>query len=78
MIPKERDEACPIYLLYLNMEKSLKIVQLKAKDTDFLYWSSKSEIERLEAVEMLRQQYINYKKDVQPGLQRVCSIINKK
>jgi hypothetical protein len=78
LIPKERDEACPIYLLYLNMEKSLKIVQLKAKDTDFLYWSSKSEIERLEAVEMLRQQYINYKKDVQPGLQRVCSIINKK
>ena len=60
------------------MEKSLKIVSLKAKHTDFLYWNSRSEIERLQAVEMLRQQYINYKKDVQPGLQRVYRIINKK
>ena len=60
------------------MEKSLKIVQLKSKNTDFLYWSSKSEIERLQAVEMLRQQYINYKKDVQPRLQRVYRIINLK
>ncbi len=60
------------------MEKSLKIVQLKDKQTDFLYWSSKSEIERLSAIEILRQQYINYKKDVQPRLQRVHRIINQK
>jgi hypothetical protein len=51
------------------MEKSLKIVRLKDKQTDFLYWSSKSEIERLGAIETLRQQYIiNYKTDVQPRL----------
>lgn len=60
------------------MEKNLKIVQLKDKQTDFLYWSSKSEIERLSAIEILRQQYINYKKDVQPRLQRVHRIINQK
>ena len=60
------------------MEKTLKIVQLKDKSTDFKYWISKSEIERLQAVETLRQQYINFKKNVQPGLQRVCSIINQK
>ena len=60
------------------MEKSLKIVSLETKNTDFLYWNSRSEIERLQAVEMLRQQYINYKKDVQPGLQRVYRIINQK
>ena len=60
------------------MEKSLKIVQLKDKNSDFLYWTSKSEIQRLEAIEILRQQYINYKKDVQSGLQRVCRIVNKK
>ena len=60
------------------MEKSLKIVSLKAKNTDFLYWNSRSEIERLQAVEMLRKQYINYKKDVQPRLQRVYRIINQK
>jgi hypothetical protein len=60
------------------MEKSLKIVQLKDRQTDFLYWSSKSEIERLSAIETLRQQYINYKKDVQPRLQRIYRIINQK
>jgi len=60
------------------MEKSLKIVQLKDKSTDFLYWSSKSEIERLSAMEILRKQYINYKQDAQSRLQRVYRIINKK
>ena len=60
------------------MEKALKIVQLKDKSTDFKYWTSKSEIERLQAVETLRQQYINYKKDVQSRLQRVFRVINQK
>lgn len=59
------------------MEKSLKIVHLKDRNTDFLYWNSRSEIERLQAIETLRQQYINYKKDVQSRLQRVCRIINQ-
>lgn len=60
------------------MEKSLKIVQLKDKSTDFSYWMSKSEIERLQAIETLRLQYINYKKDVQSRLQRVYRVINQK
>ena len=60
------------------MEKALKIVQLKDKSTDFKYWTSKSEIERLKAIEILRQQYINYKKDVQSRLQRVYRVINQK
>jgi hypothetical protein len=60
------------------MEKSLKIVQLKDRNTDFLYWKSKSEIERLEAIETLRLQYIKYKKDVQSRFQRVYRIINQK
>ena len=46
-------------------------MRLKDSSTDFLYWMSRSEVERLEAIETLRQQYINYKKDVQPRLQRV-------
>jgi len=59
------------------MEKVLKIVSLKDKSNDFEYWSSKSPIERLNALELLRNQYIKFKKDVQPGLQRVCTIINR-
>ena len=59
------------------MDKVLKIVQLKDKNTDFTFWQTQSEIQRLEAIEILRQQYINFKKDVQPRLQRVYRIINK-
>ena len=60
------------------MQKSLKIVQLKDKNNDFLFWSSKTEVERLQAIETLRQQYINYKKDVQSRLQRVYRMVNQK
>lgn len=60
------------------MEKIVKITNLKDKNTDFKFWLTKTEIQRLEAVEMLRQQYLNYKKDVQSRLQRVYRIINQK
>jgi hypothetical protein len=60
------------------MEKVLRITTLKNKETDFAYWSSKSHIERLEAIEILRQQYFKLRKDVQPRLQRVCRIVNQK
>lgn len=60
------------------MEKVLNIVSLKDKQSDFAYWSTKSFQERLEAIELLREQYIKYRKDVQPRLQRVCRITNQK
>ena len=60
------------------MEKALKITHLKDKGTDFIYWMSRTDIERLEAIEILRKQYFNYKKDVQSGLQRVYRVINQK
>ena len=59
------------------MEKVLKILNLKDKNTDFSYWIKQTESARLQAIEILRQQYINYKKDVQPRLQKVLRIINK-
>jgi hypothetical protein len=59
------------------MEKVLRITTLKAKESDFLFWQSKTEKERLEAVELLRQQYIKFTKDAQPRLQRVCRIITQ-
>ena len=59
------------------MEKVLKIVRLKDKQSDFAFWQTQTEIQRIAAVELLRQQYINFKKDVQPRLQRVYRITNK-
>jgi hypothetical protein len=61
------------------MEKVVTIKKLHDKGNDFLFWKNKSELERLEAIELLRLQYIKYIfKDVQPRFQRVCSIINRK
>ncbi len=55
----------------------LKIVNIKDRNTDFAFWQTQSDLERLKAIEILRQQYINLKKDAQPRLQRVCRIINQ-
>ena len=58
------------------MEKVVTIRSLKDKKTDFVYWQSRPEAERLAAIETLRQQYIKFKYgNVQPRFQRVCRII---
>lgn len=59
------------------MEKVLKITTIKDNSSDFAYWTTKSLTERLDTIEILRQQYFSLKKDVQPRLQRVCRIINQ-
>lgn len=41
---------------YFFMEKSLRIVTLRNKQNDFLYWSSTPELERLTTIELLRMQ----------------------
>ena len=60
------------------MEKAVKIMHLKDKNNDFSYRVSKTDTDRLQAIEILRQQYLNYKKDVRSRLQRVYRIINQK
>ncbi|WP_171608817.1 hypothetical protein [Limnovirga soli] len=59
------------------MDKMLKIVNLKDRNTDFAFWQTQTDLQRLQAVETLRQQYIKFKSDVQPRLQRVYRIVNK-
>lgn len=58
------------------MERVIRIANLKDVQSDFLFWQTKSFQERLEAIELLRAQYIKFRKDVQPRLQRVCRIVN--
>ena len=60
------------------MKKKLKIVSLKDKNSDLEYWLTKTPQDRLEAIEILRQQYIKFIKDVQPRLQRICRITYQK
>lgn len=60
------------------MEKTVRIVNLKQQENDFHYWNSRSDQERLQAIEFLRQQYINYIGHAESGFQRVFVITNKK
>lgn len=59
------------------MEKTLRIVSLREQPNDYAYWISKPVSDRIDAVEILRNQYINFRKDVEPRLQRVCRIIKQ-
>lgn len=59
------------------MQKSVKIVGLKDKGTDYQFWLTQSIRQRLEAIELLRQQYIKFTQNAQSGLQRVCRIVDK-
>ncbi len=59
------------------MEKVVKVLSLKDKQSDFAFWKTKSDAERIEAIEILRAQYIKFMKDAEPRLQRVCRIINQ-
>jgi hypothetical protein len=60
------------------MKKGLKIISLKDKQSDYKYWLTKSYQERIDAIELLRLQFINYSKNAQQRFQRVCSVINQK
>ncbi len=57
------------------VQKTLKIVSLNDKQSDYEFWITQSIEKRLETLEMLRQQYINWKYDTQQGFQRVYRII---
>jgi hypothetical protein len=59
------------------MEKFLRITTVKDQQNDFAYWQTRSDAERIAAIEILRQHYFSLNKDAQPRLQRVCRIINK-
>jgi hypothetical protein len=57
------------------MEKVLRIVPLHEQPSDYEYWASRPLTDRLNAIETLRQQYIEFKIDVKPRLQRVCRVV---
>ena len=58
------------------MQKELKITTLSSHNSDKDYWNTKSYVERLEAIEFLRNQYINFT-HANKRLQRICRITYK-
>ena len=57
------------------MKKVLKIVPLKNQPSDYEYWLTRSVSDRLDAIEILRKQYVDFAQNVEPRLQRVCRIV---
>jgi len=59
------------------MVKNIKITTLKQQGNDKEYWATKTPKERLEALDFLRQQYIEFT-NAPKRLQRVLKITNLK
>jgi hypothetical protein len=60
---------------YSSMKKVIRVVSLKNQPSDYEYWLSRPVAERLDAIEALRRQYLEFTKNVEPRLQRVCRVI---
>ena len=60
------------------MEKVISVIKKSDERNDFKFWQSKSYQERINAIETLRLQYTQMKKNVQQGLQRVYTVVNQK
>ena len=56
------------------IRKVVRVTTNKEQPSDFSYWKDRPISERINAIEMLRQSYLNFKKNVKPGLQRVCRV----
>ena len=59
------------------MEKVVRIINIKDDKGDREYWMSKSPAERIDAIEILREQYVRFKGDVQQGLQRIYRVVEQ-
>lgn len=52
-------------------------VRLGEAKSDAAYWRTRSYQERIETLEQIREEYHQWKADVQPGFQRVYSIVKR-
>ena len=60
------------------MEKTVKVKHLHDRTSDYEYWMSCSVEQRINALEMLRNQYIQYIGHAKSEFQRVCQITRLK
>ncbi|OGU67702.1 MAG: hypothetical protein A2W30_05130 [Ignavibacteria bacterium RBG_16_36_9] len=60
------------------MEKVISVIKKSEERNDFQFWQSKSYHERIDAIETLRSQYFQMKENVQQGLQRVYTVVNRR
>ncbi len=58
-------------------KSTIRIYKTGEAPTDFAYWQSRSYIERLAALESIRNDYIKWAYDSKPRLQRIYRIIKQ-
>jgi len=56
------------------IKKVVRITTNKQQPSDYQYWITRPYKERIDAIEMLRQAYMDSRKDIPARLQRVCRI----
>ena len=59
----------------MNPTKIVNIKKMEQPDSDVDYWVSQPAEKRLEALELIRSEYINWKYHARPEFQRVYRII---
>jgi len=59
------------------MEKVITKISIKQQTSDFQYWQQQTPQKRLETLEQIRQEFHQYRYNVQPRLQRVYTIIKR-
>ena len=62
----------------MTIQKVIKKYKIGEQPSDYRYWQTQSYESRLAALEQIRQEYHNWKKDAQPRLQKVCRIVKRK
>jgi hypothetical protein len=67
-----------VYMRVRQIAPFYRIRPLRSNSTDAAYWRSRPYEERLAALEQIRNEYHTWKGDVQPGLQRVYTIVKRK
>lgn len=75
---KDRSTLCyKTRIWYLSgMERTVRIVSMKARENDAVYWMSRTAEERLAAIEFLRQQWMG-PDHAKQRLQRVCVVTQR-
>ncbi|MDB5261128.1 MAG: hypothetical protein JWQ14_409 [Adhaeribacter sp.] len=59
-------------------KKKIDFYDLNAATSDYKFWMTKSPVERIYALEHLRNQYLTDRNGIRPRLQRVLSITKSK
>jgi len=61
----------------MKIEPILTKVNITEQKSDFAYWQTQPYFLRLAALEQIRQEYHQWRYGVQPGFQRIYTIIKR-